>query len=123
MLAYLVQTIDSDLSNNNYPKGIVPLLYTNGEQVYLNYAFSFHRFQCVVESAKNTTFIFHAVFRCGRTFRCLDKKSFDKVIRSSLGFLVGMSDFSISGTPYFSEDDHRVTFPVGECVPENVGGR
>ncbi|CAM9091292.1 unnamed protein product [Ascophyllum nodosum] len=49
--------------------------------------------------------------------RCLDKKSFDKVIRSSLGFLVGMSDFSISGTPYFSEDDHRVTFPV-RVVPD-----
>lgn len=34
------------------------------------------------------------------------------MVKNALGFLVGMSEFSMSGAPIFSEDDHRVTFPV-----------
>lgn len=49
----------------------------------------------------------------GDIARYLDKESFGKVMKRSMGFLLGMSDFYISGAPYFSEDDHRVTFPVG----------
>lgn len=44
--------------------------------------------------------------------RCLDKDSHDAVLRNAVGFLVGMSDFVVTGAPIFSEDDHRVTFPV-----------
>lgn len=55
-------------------------------------------------------FVFQPV---SRKFRYLDKESCAAVIRKNLGFLVGMSDFSVSGAPIFSEDDHRVTFPVG----------
>ena len=44
--------------------------------------------------------------------RYLDKEDNATVLRNALGFLVGMSDFSLAGAPVFSEDDHRVTFPV-----------
>ena len=44
--------------------------------------------------------------------RYLDKENYATVLRKVLGFLVGMSDFSLAGAPVFSEDDHRVTFPV-----------
>lgn len=44
--------------------------------------------------------------------RYLDKENYATVLRKVLGFLVGMADFSLAGAPVFSEDDHRVTFPV-----------
>ncbi|CAN0360271.1 unnamed protein product, partial [Laminaria digitata] len=44
--------------------------------------------------------------------RYLDKDDYATVLGKVLGFLVGMSDFSLAGAPVFSEDDHRVTFPV-----------
>ena len=44
--------------------------------------------------------------------RYLDKDDCATVIKNVLGFLVGMSDFSLTGAPVFSEDDHRVTFSV-----------
>lgn len=47
-----------------------------------------------------------------KLIRYLDKPSFDAVTKNVLGFLVGMSAFSVTGAPIFSEDDHHVTLPV-----------
>lgn len=49
--------------------------------------------------------------------RYLDKPSFDAVTKNVLGFLVGMSAFSVTGAPIFSEDDHHVTLPV-RVIPD-----
>lgn len=48
--------------------------------------------------------------------RYLDKENYATVLRKALGFLVGMSDFSLAGAPVFSEDDHWVTFPVSMYI-------
>lgn len=57
--------------------------------------------------------IFSCISQCHRCcLRYLDMGTHDSVTRNHLGFLVGMSEFSISGAPRFSEDDHHVQFPV-----------
>lgn len=64
----------------------------------------------------------HAIWVHSRARRCvpcvvprarfLDRDSFDSVTSIALKFLLGMSEFSITGPPLFSEDDHHVTLPV-----------
>lgn len=34
------------------------------------------------------------------------------VMRQNFPFLAGMESFNMAGEPIFSDDDHRVTFPV-----------
>lgn len=44
--------------------------------------------------------------------RFLDQDSHVAVMKQTLLFLEGMDSFTMAGEPVFSDDDHRVTFPV-----------
>ncbi|CAN0174874.1 unnamed protein product [Pylaiella littoralis] len=50
--------------------------------------------------------------------RFLDKDSFAAVMGQSLPFLAGMASFTMAGEPVFSDDDHRVTFPIRVVADE-----
>ncbi|CAM9984020.1 unnamed protein product [Discosporangium mesarthrocarpum] len=54
--------------------------------------------------------------------RLLDRPSFAKVLHKEYPFLIDLSDYTLTGAPIFSEDDHRVTFEVRISVP-GTGGR
>ncbi|CAM9265025.1 unnamed protein product [Scytosiphon promiscuus] len=44
--------------------------------------------------------------------RYLDQDSHVAVMKQTLLFLEGMDSFTMAGEPVFSDDDHRVTFPI-----------
>ncbi|CAM9277467.1 unnamed protein product [Ectocarpus sp. 12 AP-2014] len=50
--------------------------------------------------------------------RYLDKDSYVAVMRQNFPFLAGMESFNMAGEPIFSDDDHRVTFPIRVIADE-----
>ncbi|CAM9534855.1 unnamed protein product [Ectocarpus sp. 4 AP-2014] len=88
---------------------------------------SFLKYLTTVADLRNVEPCIHGGQRCSITVRVLfkwtahrylDKASYVAVMRQNFSFLAGMESFNMAGEPIFSDDDHRVTFPIRVIADE-----